>query len=233
MPKTTLVELFERNLRHTDSLSDDYFDGVEAGQEPAVVSVCCSDSRVPQGGMWAVDTPGWLFAAGNIGNQVSDVHEGDRVLSGDIAYPIRYTDTDVAVVVGHTGCGAVTATLGAVRGDTAEDRPPGVQARIDSLRPIVAAGLEDPRVSADGEVGLVDRLVEYNVDRQVEYLRTDDAVPASVTVLGVVYDFQTVYDDVRGRCHLVNRGGETSVERLREAVPERFESHVNRLLGPA
>jgi carbonic anhydrase len=230
MPGTTLVELLERNRRHIESLSVGYFDAVGSAQRPAIVSVSCSDSRVSQEGMWAVDEPGWLFTAGNIGNQVWDVHDGEQVLSGDVLYPIRETDTEVAAVVGHTGCGAVTATLEAVRTEDPGELPPGIEARIESLRPVVEAGLADDRVSEDRDVSLVDQLVEYNVDRQVAFFRGDDAVPDSVTVLGFVYDFQGIYGDTDGRCYLVNHDGETELEALREVVPQEFRSHVRRLL---
>ncbi|MCQ4331915.1 carbonic anhydrase [Natronomonas sp. F2-12] len=235
MSETTLAELLERNRRHVESLSEGYFGAVRHGQKPAVVSVCCSDSRVSQEGMWDIDTPGWLFTASNIGNQVRDTYGGERVLSGDVLYPIRHAETEVAVVVGHTGCGAVTATLEAVRtdgsgsGEGRED-PPGIEARIESLRPVVEDGLADGRVSGERDVGLVDQLVEYNVDRQVAFLRADTAVPDPVTVLGFVYDFQGVYGDAEGRCYLVNHDGETDLERLYEAVPGEFRSHVGRLL---
>ncbi len=230
MPKTTLAELLERNNRHVESLSEEYFDAVQSTQDPAVVSVCCSDSRVSQEGMWAIDEPGWLFTAGNIGNQVWEIHDGERVLAGDVLYPIEYTDTDVACVVGHTGCGAVTAALEAVRADDPETLAPGIEARIESLRPVIESGLADDRVSEDRDVSLVNQLVEYNVDRQVEFLRSDESVPDTETVLGFVYDFQSVYGDDRGRCYLVNHDGETATDRLNEAVPERFEPYARRLL---
>ena len=230
MPEATLAELLERNARHVDSLSETHFAGVESSQKPAVVSVCCSDSRVSQEGMWAVDEPGWLFTAGNIGNQVWETRDGERVLSGDVLYPIRYTDTDTAVVVGHTGCGAVTAALETVRDGTTEPFPPGIESRIEALRPVIEAGLDDERVSSDGTANVVNQLVEYNVDRQVEFLRTDGSVPETETVLGFVYDFQGAYGDARGRCYLVNNDGETDLDTLSDAVPQRFRSHVERLL---
>lgn len=231
MADTTLIDLLERNARHVESLPEEYFDTVQSGQLPAVVSVCCSDSRVSQEGMWDVDEPGWLFTAGNIGNQVRDRYDGADVVSGDVLYPIRFTDTNLAAVVGHTGCGAVTATLERAQSDEPTPLPAGIQKRVESLLPIVEDGLADDRVSADREVGLIDQLVEYNVDRQIEFLRTADSVPDSTTVIGFVYDFQGVYGDALGRCYLVNHDGETAVDALRSAVPERFEDHVRRLVA--
>ena len=95
---------------------------------------------------------------------------------------------------------------------------------------MIEAGLDDERVSSDGAGSVVNQLVEYNVDRQVEFLRSDDTIPETETVLGFVYDFQGAYGDARGRCYLVNNDGETDLDALSETVPERFRSHVERLL---
>jgi carbonic anhydrase len=237
----TLHQLLERNARHVESLPEGHFLEVQEGQEPAVVSVCCSDSRVSQEGMWDVTAPGWLFAPSTIGNQVWDRHEGERVVDGSVLYPIAYTGTRTAVVVGHTGCGAVTAALEAVRGDDGEEggddgtdgdaeTPPGVAKWVDSLVPVVADGLADDRVDPDREVSLVDQLVEYNVDRQVAFLRESDEIPDDTAVYGFVYDFQNVYADASGRAYLVNADGETDVDVLRERVPAEFEGAARRLL---
>jgi len=237
----TLCQLLGRNARHVGSLSDGHFGDVQESQEPVVVSVCCSDSRVSQEGMWDVTEPGWLFTPSTLGNQVWDRHGGERVVDGSVLYPIAYTGTQTAVVVGHTGCGAVTAALKAVRGDEvdggAADEPqegvetlPGVAKWVDELVPVVEDGLADDRVDPDREVGLVDQLVEYNVDRQVAFLRESADVPADTTLYGFVYDFQAVYGDAPGRAYLVNADGETDADALRERVSEEFEETVRRLL---
>lgn len=230
MDTDTLRQLLERNARHVDSLPERHFAKVQEGQTPTVVSVCCSDSRVSQEGMWDVREPGWLFAPSTIGNQVWDHHEGERVVDGSVLYPIAYTETRTAAVVGHTGCGAVTATLEAVRaGDPPEGTPPGVAKRVESLSPVIEAGLEDDRVDPDAD-DVVDQLVEYNVDRQVAFLRESPEVPDDTAVYGFVYDFQGVYGDEPGRAYLVNARGDTDVATLRERVPEGFEGAVRRLL---
>lgn len=229
MPTATLGELIDRNDRHADSLPDGYFADVQETQAPAVVSICCSDSRVSQEGMWAVDEPGWLFTPSTIGNQVCDRHGGAEVVDGSVLYPMVYTDTTLAVVVGHTGCGAVTAALETHRGEDLEP-PAGVGKWIDLLVPVVEAGLADDRVDPDGDGGLVDQLVEYNVDRQVDFLRKSDDVPGGVAVYGFVYDFQGVYGDTPGRAYLVNAEGETDPDALRDLVGPSRTEHVRRLM---
>jgi carbonic anhydrase len=230
MSDAMIAELLERNAQHTASLADDHFDGVQDGQEPAVVSACCSDSRVAKEGMWSLEEPGWLFSVSNIGNQVRERHDGDDVVSGDFLYPIAFTDTRVAVVVGHTSCGAVTAALDRVRSADPDPLPPGIAKRVDALVPIIEDGLRDDRISPDRDVSLVDQLVEYNVDRQIEFLRDASSIPDSTTLAGFVYDFTGTCGDTLGRCYLVNRDGEQDVERLRAAIPDRVSGHVHRLL---
>jgi len=230
--ESTLRALLDGNRRHVESLPEGYFAAVEDRQRPAVVSVCCADSRVSQEGMWSVAEPGWLFSPSTIGNLAWDSHDGERVVDGSVLYPLRYTDTAVAAVVGHTGCGAVTAALDAVRGGPDPDTPPGVAKLVDSLVPVVEAGLADDRVDPgpDADASLVDQLVEFNVDRQVAFLRDDGEVPDDVAVYGFVYDFQGVYGEDRGRTYLVNARGETDLERLRARVDAEFADGVARLL---
>jgi carbonic anhydrase len=55
-----------------------------------------------------------------------------------------------------------------------------------------------------------------------------DEVPDDVTVAGVVYDFQDVYDGRRGEIHVINVEGETDGEALRDAYPE-VEGRIERL----
>ncbi|MEF8779150.1 MAG: carbonic anhydrase [Haloferacaceae archaeon] len=229
MPETTLRELLERNSRHAASLPEGHFSSVLDGQEPAAVSICCSDSRVSQEGMWDVTEPGFLFAPSTIGNQAWDRRDGELVVDGSLLYPIAYAGTDVALVVGHTGCGAVTAALEAVREGTV-DAPSGVAKWIELLVPVVEDGLADDRVDPDRDASLVDQLVEYNVERQVRFLLESDDVPDAVSAYGFVYDFQRVYGDVPGRAYLVDADGETGPDALRELVPDGFDGHVRRLL---
>ncbi|WP_048077813.1 carbonic anhydrase, partial [Halorubrum sp. AJ67] len=109
MDSRILRDLLDRNDDHVDALAPGVFDRHREGQRPGVVSVCCSDSRVSQEGMFAVDEPGFLFTSGAIGNSVSALVDGERVLDGSVAYPLRHTHTEIIVVVGHTGCGAIDA----------------------------------------------------------------------------------------------------------------------------
>ncbi|GAA0198817.1 carbonic anhydrase [Haladaptatus pallidirubidus] len=222
--RQTLIELLESNSTHADEFQS-RFDDVQDSQRPNVVTVCCSDSRVLQDHMWGNDHPGRIFTCGNIGNRVVQRTDAGEVVSGDVLYPVAHTGTDTIIVVGHTGCGAVTATYDELTDGVSE--PAGIEHCLSLLKPRLESGVESlPSNLARAEA--VNRLVEYNVDRQVEFLADSDDVPAEVDAVGVVYDFQDAYSDRRGEVHVINVNGETAVEKLREEHP-RIASRIGRL----
>ena len=220
----SFVDLLKSNAEHASTF-DSRFDDVQDAQHPDVVTVCCSDSRVLQDHIWGNDEPGQVFTVGNIGNRVIQRTASGEAVSGDVLYPLAHTGTETAVVVGHTGCGAVTAAYEDLTSGISE--PAGIEHCLDLLEPRLEAGVEALPADID-RAGAVNRLVEYNVDRQVEFLRESEDVPASVDVVGVVYDFQDIYGGQRGEVHVINVNGETNVEALREAHPE-IDSRVERL----
>jgi len=88
------------------------------------------------------------------------------VVSGDLLYPVEHTGTENIIVVGHTGCGAVTATYQ----DIIEglDEPQGIQYSIDLLKNGMRKGVSMLPKGIKGDEA-VNYLVEYNVDQQVEF----------------------------------------------------------------
>ena len=228
--RSVLLELLAGNTEHVAELPADYFDPVRDEQHPSVVSICCSDSRVSQEGMWHVERPGSVFTPSNIGNQVWDDHEGEKIVDGSLLYPIQYAGTDTVAVVGHTGCGAVTA---AYQVATGSDRPEpvGVAKWVDMLVPVVEEGLESDLIDSDGPAPtVVNQLVEYNVDFQARFLRNSGDVPDDVAVYGFVYDFHGVYGNEAGRAYLVNLDGVTDPDEIADELPEGYDDAVCSLL---
>ncbi|GAB3667285.1 carbonic anhydrase [Halopiger thermotolerans] len=229
--RDALETLLAGNRRHVESLPEDYFEDVQTSQHPGVVAICCSDSRVPQEHMWGVDHPGAVFTPSNIGNQVWDEDDGERIVDGGILYPIHHTETAVAAVVGHTGCGAVTAAYRVATGGEMPG-PQGVDKWVGMLVPVVEEAIESGAVDPDGdEETVVNQLVEYNVNRQVAFLRNAADVPDDIAVYGFVYDFQRVYGDADGRAYLINVDGETDPAAIRERVPDGYETAAASLLS--
>lgn len=225
-----LEEMLAGNRHHVESLPDGYFDDVQTDQHPDVVAVSCSDSRVPQEHMWGVDHPGVVFTPSNIGNQVWDDDEDERIVDGGLLYPIHHAGTTVAAVVGHTGCGAVTAAYRVATGHPLPG-PQGVDKWVGMLVPVVKEALESDLVDTDADdERIVNQLVEFNVDYQVRFLRESDDIPDDVDIYGFVYDFQGIYDDERGRAYLVNIDGKTTPDALVDEIPDEYEPAIKRLL---
>lgn len=221
-----MTALLEHNKNHFENLPDDHFSDVQGGQEPHMVSICCSDSRVSQEGMFSVEQPGELFTPSNIGNQVWDIVGEEKVVNGNLLYPVEHTDTRTIAVVGHTSCGAVTAAY--KHATEGVEEPPGIQKYIDTLYPVVAEAIELNVVDTESD-NVVNQLVEYNVDQQVEFLRESRDIPEDTNIYGFVYDFQSVYGGENGKLYLINVNGDRDPDKIQQYVPEEFHGHVQRL----
>ena len=85
---------------------DDYSElreQLSTGQQPFAVVLCCSDSRVAPEIIFDQKL-GDLFVIRNAGNVV------DEDVLGSIEYAVEHLGTQLVVVLGHSSCGAVTAT---------------------------------------------------------------------------------------------------------------------------
>src|SRR5262245_25718803 len=77
---------------------------VSTAQHPLATIISCSDSRVPPEILFDVGI-GDLFIARVIGN----IGGADETASSE--YGVEHLETPLFVVLGHTGCGAVTAAV--------------------------------------------------------------------------------------------------------------------------
>ena len=90
------------NLNPKDTYAEDRKTLCE-GQHPFAVVLCCSDSRVAPEIIFDQKL-GDLFVIRNAGNVV------DEDVLGSIEYAVEHLGTPLVVVLGHSCCGAVTAT---------------------------------------------------------------------------------------------------------------------------
>jgi len=74
------------------------------GQTPYAVVVTCSDSRVIPEHIFNAGI-GELFVIRNAGNVIKEIE------LGSIEYGAEHLQADTIIVMGHTNCGAVTATI--------------------------------------------------------------------------------------------------------------------------
>ncbi|KQV91736.1 carbonate dehydratase [Rhizobacter sp. Root1221] len=105
-----LQELFENNLRwsqETEARTPGFFTNLLAQQAPQYLWIGCADSRVPANELVGL-LPGELFVHRNVANVV--VHSDLNCLSV-IQFATDMLKVKHIIVVGHSGCGGVAASL--------------------------------------------------------------------------------------------------------------------------
>jgi carbonic anhydrase len=132
-----------------------------SGQEPFAIILGCSDSRVPAELVFDQGF-GDLFVIRIAGNIVAPSQ------IGSVEFAAARFRTRLVVVLGHSQCGAVTATLDELLG-RATTESKNLRSIVDRIRPAVEALLEGPH--ADDPEQLIREAVLANVHASVEQLR--------------------------------------------------------------
>ncbi len=152
---------------------------VSGGQSPFAIVLACSDSRVPVEQLFD-QSIGDLFVIRVAGNVAAPTQ------IGSIEYAATQLGTGLIVVLGHSGCGAVAATLGEMAGD-ADIRSPNLRAIVDRIRPAVD--------SVDGND--LEGAVRANVQNSVARLSYGSSTleqligDGTVAVVGASYSLET------------------------------------------
>lgn len=142
----------------------------EYGQDPYAVVITCSDSRVPAEHIFSAGV-GDLFVIQTAGNVL------DTIAMGSVAYGAEHLDTPLVLVLGHTDCGAVAATLGG-----------GGHGSIASITDLIAAHIGDEDDAHAAEI--------LNVQATMETIAQDEIMAellaeGKVEIVGAIYDIAT------------------------------------------
>lgn len=158
MKKQSYEQLLQGNRDFVEStLSNDpeYFNRLAAGQNPEILWIGCSDSRVPANQLTNTK-PGEVFVHRNIANVC--VHTDMNMLSV-LDYAVNVLKVKHVIVAGHYGCGGVAAAMG--------NKQHGV---IDNwlrhIKDVYRLHSHELDLISD-ETSRTDRLVELNVNEQV------------------------------------------------------------------
>jgi len=157
------------------------------GQEPIAIILGCSDSRVPAEIVFDQGL-GDLFVIRVAGNIVAPSQVGSVEFAAD-----RF-GTRLVVVLGHSRCGAILATLEELRRPT-ENQSRNLRAIVDRVRPSVE-GLLETDLRSDPEA-LVGQAVRANICASASHLRHGSSVLEQLIqlngllVVGAEYSLQT------------------------------------------
>jgi carbonic anhydrase len=174
------------HLRHPhQSLAD--LRELAAGQHPFAITIGCADSRV---------SPEVIFDQG-LGDIFDNRVAGnivDDLLLGSIEFAVEEFGCPLIVVLGHERCGAISATIDALRsGATA---PGHIGTIVEALRPVVQPLLDRP-----GNV--TEQAVVANVRAQAAALATRSELIAEHLHAGELKIVGARYDLDDGRISLI------------------------------
>ena len=201
--REALQRLREGNLRFVSNIrgSDAFVSHTRrveltAGQQPFAIILGCSDSRVPAEIVFDQGL-GELFVIRVAGNIVAPSQVGS------VEFCAARYGTKLVVVMGHSQCGAILATVEELRQPT-ENQSRNLRAIVDRVRPSVE-GLLDTALRDDPEA-LVHEAVRANIRASVDHLRHGSEVleqlirDEGVRVVGAEYSLETgavtFFDDV-------------------------------------
>jgi len=186
-----LARLRDGNRRVVQGMHDHNTTGrrltLSQTQEPFAIILGCSDARVPAELVFGQGF-GDLFVIRVAGNIVAPSQVGS------VEFAAERFGTRLVVVLGHTDCGAIIATVEELRRPT-RDQSPGLRAIVDRIRPAV-----EPLLSAsDGALSetFVAHAVRANVRAAADHLRHGSQVLErlvqrdGLAIVGAEYCLQT------------------------------------------
>lgn len=158
-----------------------YFDNLAQGQNPTILYIGCSDSRVTAEEMMGLG-PGDAFVHRNIANMVPN---NDLSAMSVIEYAVAHLEVDHIIICGHYGCGGVKAAMQSA--DLGLLNP-----WLRNIRDVYRMHKADLEAITDEEARYK-RLVEFNVQEQaVNVLKAAVVQRAArrrgITVHGWVFD---------------------------------------------
>lgn len=205
-----LDRVFENNevwIKEKLSTNPKYFDELGEGQNPELLFIGCSDSRVTAEELMGLG-PGEAFVHRNIANMVSGT---DLNVMSVVEYAVVHLKVNHVVVCGHYACGGVKAAMQSA--DLGILNP-----WLRNIRDVYR--LHKNKLNAiASEEDRYDRLVELNVQEQCVNLIKTAAVQKAVRerglkVHGWVFDihsgklidlkidFETILENIREIYHL-------------------------------
>lgn len=161
--------------------------GIDDGQNPFAVVLGCSDSRVPAelvfnrglGDLFVIRVAGNIVAPSQIGS---------------VEFACQHFGTQLVVVLGHSHCGAINATVDALMGDP-DSLSPNVASIVDRVTPAVHPIVK--RNQFKDKDDLIHQAMRANVEQSVQGLQMRSRIlrgmadKGQIKIIGAEYSIET------------------------------------------
>ncbi len=181
------VRFVANSLEHDDIADAQNRSKLADGQDPFAIILGCADSRVPVELIFDQGL-GDLFVIRVAGNVVAPSG------IGSVEFAAVEFGVQLVVVLGHSNCGAVQATIDAVNSPDSQHSK-NIDAIVSRVRPAVEPLINEASL-ADRD-GLVKQAVKANVARSVEQLRHGSELienlesQGKLTIVGAKYSLRS------------------------------------------
>lgn len=163
MPTSKLISGYRRFRKRYKEDQQLFERLAEEGQNPKVMWIGCSDSRVVPELITGAD-PGEIFIVRNIANLVPPATSPACATGAGVEYAVLHLGVSHIVICGHTGCGGIAA----LDADLDASAQPSIVAWLDLARPAKASVLAAGVPEADRAL----ETIKTNVLLQLENLRS-------------------------------------------------------------
>lgn len=171
----------------------DLFGTLATGQNPDVLFITCSDSRIDPN-LLTGTAPGDLFICRNAGNIIPPHSNETGGMTASIEYAVAVLGVRHIIVCGHTDCGAIKGALDL----SSVEGLPHVKEWLSHCRSAMEIVRERHGIPINKGVDTeyLNEAIEENVLQQVQHMRTHPVVAAKlatgkVKIHGWVYNIKT------------------------------------------
>lgn len=192
-PDEAMQRLIEGNARYVANAAINTDHSVDRsnralGQQPFAAIVSCADSRVAPELIFD-QGPGSLFVIRVAGNFIND----DGLAS--LEFGTAVLGVKLIVILGHTSCGAVDATIDVVQNGT--ELPGHLPGLAEAIRPAVDVAI------ADGSDDLLAAATMQNAKLNAEKAQIAEPILSELEVAGKLKSAGAVYDIATGKVEFV------------------------------
>lgn len=201
---------FANGLRSVEAMATDRRrqELAETGQKPFAIVLACADSRVPAELVFDCGL-GDLFVVRVAGNIVAPS------LIGSIEFAAVNFGTELCVVMGHSQCGAIAASVDAVTKKTRPDSD-NVQNIVLEITPSVKAAIAAGK--ATDRDAIISSAITHNVQHSIEALTSRSRVLANLVASGRLKIEGATYDLLTGEVDFLS-------DVRPQSVPSAVSSH--------